>query len=121
MDKKLRDILISDGVLQCQNILSKENKDIGEMYADGKIFFRGCVEGFELTKRLVCLEQFEQFIIHFKSAEVQYKMKEDKKKKTKTVKYNDYIKSLGKRCALEFIYNTLGGSGTPPQSPTQQA
>ena len=111
MDKKLRDLLVMDGVQQCQHILDEDNKDVGEMYPDGKVFFRGCVEGFELSKRLVCLEQFEQFIIHFKNTEAQYKSEEKMKKSKTSIQYNDFIKSLGKRCALEFIYNTIGGAG----------
>jgi len=103
MDKKIRDVIVSDGVNNCKHILS--DKEEFSMLNDGKLFFKGCIEGFELSKQLICLEQFEQFIISCMNKETYLRTTSDK--------HDDYIITLGKRCALEFIYNNL--QNIPPE------
>jgi hypothetical protein len=102
MNKQLMDCLISDGVTQCKNILEDKVEELRGALPDGKFFFKGCMEGFELSRKLICLEQFEQFIIHMKN--------EEEADRKGGVSYNEYITGLGKRCALEFIYNALSSS-----------
>ena len=101
MDMQIRDHLVFDGVQQCKKILEEKEK-IGDlssaMLPDGKIFFNGCIEGFNLSRTLVCLEQFEQFIISMKTREERERQASD---------YKIYLTNLGKRCSLEFIYNSL--------------
>ena len=103
MDKKIRDLIISDAVNNCNHILSDTQKDFENMYDDGKSFFKGCLEGFELSKQLICLEQFEQFLISFRNQEERIRSSTD----LLTQSHDEYIVCLGKRCALEFIYNNL--------------
>lgn len=111
MDKKIRDLIILDAVKNCNHILFDSQEEFSNMYKDGKLFFQGCVEGFELSKKLVCLEQFEQFIISYRNKEEQYRNSIDQSDK------DDYIVGLGKRCALEFIYSNLSNvqQETPPE------
>ena len=117
MDKKIRDLIILDAVNNCNHILSDTQKDFENMYDDGKLFFKGCIEGFELSKNLICLEQFEQFLISLRNKEEQIRTNQELFEKS----HNEYIISLGKRCALEFIYNNLSiqiqSKSSPPQPP----
>jgi hypothetical protein len=102
MNKLLMDCLISDGVTQCKNIIEDKVEELKGVLPDGKFFFKGCMEGFELSRKLVCLEQFEQFLISMKNQEEADRLSGKG--------YNEYITGLGKRCSLEFIYNALSGS-----------
>ena len=96
------DCLVSDGVSQCNNILEDKVKELQGVLPDGKFFFKGCVEGFELSHKLICLEQFEQFLISLKNQE--------EADRISGLGYNKYITALGKRCALEFVYNALSNT-----------
>jgi len=102
MNRQLMDCLITDGVAQCKNILDDKVEELKGVLPDGKFFFKGCMEGFELSRKLVCLEQFEQFLIYMKNKE--------EFDRVSGKGYNEYITGLGKRCALEFIYNALSSS-----------
>ena len=113
MDKKIRDLIISDAVNNCNHILSDTQQEFENMYDDGKLFFKGCIEGFELSKQLVCLEQFEQFLISLRNKEEQIRTNQSLFQKS----HDEYIVILGKRCALEFIYNNLSIQSQSSQPP----
>ena len=99
MNKQLMNTLIGEGVNQCKNILDDKVEELKGVLPDGKYFFKGCMEGFEISRKLICLEQFEQFIISMKNQE--------EVDRVSGKGYNEYITGLGRRCALEFIYNAL--------------
>lgn len=103
-----------DAVNNCNHILSDTQDEFSNMYKDGKLFFKGCVEGFELSKKLICLEQFEQFLISYRGQEEQYRNNNDILEKNVDVK-DDYIIGLGRRCALEFIYSNLSNTNQSSQ------
>ena len=101
-----------DAVNNCNQILSNSaQEEFTSVFDDGKLFFKGCLEGFDLSKRLVCLEQFEQFLISLHNKEENIRRSPELLK----LSHEEYIISLGKRCALEFIYNNLSSKSLPPQ------
>jgi hypothetical protein len=116
MDKKIKDLIILDAVNNCNLILSDTQDELTNMYKDGKLFFKGCIEGFELGKRLVCLEQFEQFIMSYRNKEEFIRNNQG----LSYDKHDEYITNLGIRCALEFIYNNFSQeSSSSPQPPDE--
>ena len=90
-------------------------KEFTNMYDDGKSFFKGCLEGFELSKQLICLEQFEQFLISFRNQEERIRESTDLFARS----HAEYIVGLGKRCALEFIYNNLSQNQSKSPHPPE--
>jgi hypothetical protein len=104
MDILLKQHLTEDGMKECEKVLVKDKKVIKNFPA-GIEFFKGCLNGFKETQNFFCLEQFEVLLMKFHDQEEIYKKKLQKRQYVSVRKA--YADCLGRRCAVEYMYNNL--------------